>query len=343
MKRLALLLSFAFFPSALWAHGVSSPARPLPALQAPFAPPLQVTAAASEPSLFAALVPPASAWPREPIGTFADPFSVSKRFTGKGRDSSTALDYFGARYFSSPQGRFMSPDPALDIAASIASPQRWNKYSYVSNNPIAKVDPDGRNEAASQMMRPLALQMVPPEVRVSAEIQQQIEVKAGLVAGGLVASVIADTPGDVATALYDAYQGFKTGEWGDFKLDMLAMALPMVPAGAKNLLGKLDDVADAGKGAVRMEQAVSDAAAHVGGAGVMETTGRGTNFQFRSTTTNALGETETRIGRFDINPSDPHVQKSGPHLNLETQVNGRTTTNPHVPIDPRTIRPGDHP
>jgi RHS repeat-associated protein len=37
------------------------------------------------------------------------------RFTGKERDAETGLDYFGARYLSSAQGRFTSPDePLLD-------------------------------------------------------------------------------------------------------------------------------------------------------------------------------------------------------------------------------------
>jgi RHS repeat-associated protein len=38
------------------------------------------------------------------------------KFTGKERDAETGLDYFGARYHSSAQGRFTSPDP---ISANI--------------------------------------------------------------------------------------------------------------------------------------------------------------------------------------------------------------------------------
>jgi RHS repeat-associated protein len=32
------------------------------------------------------------------------------RFTGKERDTESGLDYFGARYYGSTMGRFMSPD-----------------------------------------------------------------------------------------------------------------------------------------------------------------------------------------------------------------------------------------
>jgi len=32
---------------------------------------------------------------------------------GKERDAETGLDYFGARYYSAAQGRFVSPDPLM--------------------------------------------------------------------------------------------------------------------------------------------------------------------------------------------------------------------------------------
>ncbi|MFN7542627.1 MAG: RHS repeat-associated core domain-containing protein [Acidobacteriota bacterium] len=77
------------------------------------------------------------------------------RITGKERDAETGLDYFGARYLSSAQGRFTSPDPVNHPAASknpsafLMNPQRWNGYSYVGNNPLRMVDPDGREEEES--------------------------------------------------------------------------------------------------------------------------------------------------------------------------------------------------
>ncbi len=42
--------------------------------------------------------------------------------------------------------RFLSVDPNVDIKAAMTSPQRWNRYAYVSNNPINKIDPNGRDE-----------------------------------------------------------------------------------------------------------------------------------------------------------------------------------------------------
>ncbi len=62
--------------------------------------------------------------------------------TSKERDNETGLDYFGARYYGSTQGRFTSADPLLS-SGSIYSPQTWNRYSYTVNNPLRYTDPFG--------------------------------------------------------------------------------------------------------------------------------------------------------------------------------------------------------
>ena len=69
---------------------------------------------------------------------------VDLQFTAKERDAETGLDYFGARYMSSAQGRFTSPDQPL-LAQEPANPQSWNLYSYTANKPLSRIDPDGRN------------------------------------------------------------------------------------------------------------------------------------------------------------------------------------------------------
>ena len=69
------------------------------------------------------------------------------QFTGKERDVETGNDYFGARYFSSPQGRWTIPDWSgrQDPVpyATVTDPQTLNLYAYVRNNPLVKADPDG--------------------------------------------------------------------------------------------------------------------------------------------------------------------------------------------------------
>ena len=69
--------------------------------------------------------------------------TVNQKFTGKERDSETALDYFGARYYGSALGRFTSPDETL-IDQDPHDPQSWSLYGYVCNNPLRFTDPDGR-------------------------------------------------------------------------------------------------------------------------------------------------------------------------------------------------------
>jgi RHS repeat-associated protein len=65
------------------------------------------------------------------------------KFTGKERDNESGLDYFGARYYGSSMGRFMSPDPVKITPGRMANPQQLNLYSYVANNPLRFIDPDG--------------------------------------------------------------------------------------------------------------------------------------------------------------------------------------------------------
>jgi RHS repeat-associated protein len=67
---------------------------------------------------------------------------IGSRYTGKERDAESGNDYFGARYYSSSMGRFMSPDSLL---GSPDDPQSWNLYSYVRNNPVKNTDPDGHD------------------------------------------------------------------------------------------------------------------------------------------------------------------------------------------------------
>jgi RHS repeat-associated protein len=67
--------------------------------------------------------------------------TVRQKFTHKERDNETGLDYFGARYYASVQGRFTSADPGPFV---VADPQSWNRYGYVQNNPLKFTDPTGR-------------------------------------------------------------------------------------------------------------------------------------------------------------------------------------------------------
>jgi RHS repeat-associated protein len=93
--------------------------------------------------------------------------STKQKFTQKERDNESGLDYFLARYYSSAQGRFTSPDEFAGGAhefwvlgsgdtekqalpyADITNPQSLNKYQYCLNNSLRYVDPDGHQEGAA--------------------------------------------------------------------------------------------------------------------------------------------------------------------------------------------------
>jgi len=59
------------------------------------------------------------------------------KYTGKELDPGYDFDlyYYGARYYNSEWGRFISPDPVREY---------YNRYSYVRNNPIYYVDYEGK-------------------------------------------------------------------------------------------------------------------------------------------------------------------------------------------------------
>ena len=86
----------------------------------------------------------------EPFGgehAYTNSCSQNYKFTSKERDSESNLDNFGARYYASTTGRFMSPDWALKPLAvpyaKFGDPQTLNLYTYVENSPLNRIDADG--------------------------------------------------------------------------------------------------------------------------------------------------------------------------------------------------------
>jgi RHS repeat-associated protein len=60
------------------------------------------------------------------------------RYTGKERDEETGLYYHGARYYAPWLGRWTSADPA--------GVTLWSAFTYVRDNPVRYLDPDGKDE-----------------------------------------------------------------------------------------------------------------------------------------------------------------------------------------------------
>jgi RHS repeat-associated protein len=93
--------------------------------------------------------------------------ATEHHFTSKERDVESTLDYFGARYYNSNLGRFMSPDWSNDPDpvpyADLNNPQSLDLYSYVLNNPLTNRDEDGHFQCTC-----------PPDIDY-ADLQLQIE------------------------------------------------------------------------------------------------------------------------------------------------------------------------
>lgn len=83
--------------------------------------------------------------PSKALSTADD--ATKNHFTGKERDAESGNDYFGARYYASTMGRFLSPDWSAKQDpvpyARLDNPQTLNLYAYLRNNPLAGVDADG--------------------------------------------------------------------------------------------------------------------------------------------------------------------------------------------------------
>ena len=84
--------------------------------------------------------------------------STDLSFTGQNQDTVSGLDDFLYREYSPAQGRWTRPDPSGLQAVDTTNPQSWNRYAYVSNSPLASVDPDGLapNPTAGILWGPLA-------------------------------------------------------------------------------------------------------------------------------------------------------------------------------------------
>ncbi len=65
-------------------------------------------------------------------------WNISFLFNSKELDEETGLYYYGARYYNPRESVWLSTDPLAEKYPSLSP------YSYVANNPVNAIDPDGR-------------------------------------------------------------------------------------------------------------------------------------------------------------------------------------------------------
>ncbi len=81
---------------------------------------------------------------------YANTCPQNYKFEGKERDTETNIDDFGARYYSSSLGRWLSADwsviPTPVPYANLTNPQTLNLYAMVRDNPETFADLDGHED-----------------------------------------------------------------------------------------------------------------------------------------------------------------------------------------------------
>nr|WP_240901074.1 RHS repeat-associated core domain-containing protein [Thioalkalivibrio sp. XN8] len=83
---------------------------------------------------------PADTWQTPTPGVFIAALSLTRGFTGHEHLDQVGLIHMGGRVYDPEIGRFLSPDPFVQFPAST---QGFNRYAYVSNNPLSYTDPSG--------------------------------------------------------------------------------------------------------------------------------------------------------------------------------------------------------
>jgi len=132
-------------------------------------------------------------------------------FTGKKKDDETGLLFFGARYYDPSIGRFITAD---SIVQAPSNPQTLNRYSYTSNNPINRIDPDGHRWSWRNFFRAVGIAIVGTVLAV--------------VSGGALAPVIGAYWAGVATgAIAGATIGgaFSAATGGNIGMGLLTGAI----------------------------------------------------------------------------------------------------------------------
>lgn len=138
-----------------------------------------------------------------------------QQYTGHERDDIAdmhGLDYMHARYYGAAVGRFLSVDPVL---GNPSAPQSWNRYAYVSNNPLGRTDPTGRQEAPPEVMALIDEEAVPIEEAVAESFEADYSgVKQAVQIGYQAVNDATTYVGARFPGWVDAARGWLQGETG---------------------------------------------------------------------------------------------------------------------------------
>jgi len=158
------------------------------------------------------------------------------RFTSKELDEETGLYYYGARYYEPTTSRWISPDPAgfelinpMDedgepladgwpegfgpgqsggMRQDYSVIEALNWYSYVSNNPVVRIDPEGLNDFVIQIEGEAALGLG-PDLAVGLVVDTDNPGESGII--GTVGAAVGITAGIAIGAAWFSGEAEGTG------------------------------------------------------------------------------------------------------------------------------------
>jgi RHS repeat-associated protein len=180
-------------------------------------------------------------------------YPTEHHFTGKERDAESGLDYFGARYYASSMGRFLSPDwsarPNPVPYAQLTNPQTLNLYEYGDNNPLSHTDPDGHCSIGGKdyngwfcFWHKLGFAETPEEQHADAENERKLIASKHLnlpdgkpIDANYLSQVSDKNVWDLANLL----AGQQYDQTMDSAMNSLAAALSLMPGGGKGF-GSVD-------------------------------------------------------------------------------------------------------
>ena len=243
---------------------------------------------------------------------------------------------------------WQSPDPILDQyldgdpAGGVYVTPNLSLYTYAHNRPVIMHDPDGK-----------VVKLAVSAGKLIYKAYRQYR-KTGKIDSGTLKKIGGDEAADIAGDLYTIFGDSSASVYDKVKAGVdLVTGLETNNKGqdtvrkiAEDLAGKVSKQKDkVAKGPISVDEALGKASKFLkDGVPVKSIDGK-TGVQFIQEFTEN-GQKITKRAGFDLNPNSSHVKQLGSHLNLQTQINGKiqkgALADPHIPIDPKTIRPGDY-
>ncbi|WP_171045073.1 RHS repeat-associated core domain-containing protein [Pseudoalteromonas rubra] len=311
------------------------------------------------------------AYNEDALGSF---LATRRGFTGHEHLPDVGLIHMNGRGYDPLLGRFLSVDPFIQ---SPTNTQSVNPYSYILNNPLSGTDPTGykfetdcdsgtacaaaekADSGASAMSNcSSSAQKTQCMLNSNRLSNGQQNEQSGSVQGGYefykshesistrARNYVFDNFINPLPDLEAAGDALAEGDLPEFAEAMVGIVGKKVKAAGKVVDDVTDLVSDLKEKPISVDEALNRASNFLKPDHPVRSIEGKTGVQFIQEFSEDGKKITLRVG-FDLNPNSSHVKQLGPHLNLQTQINGKIQKkgplkDPHTPIDPKTIRKGDY-